>query len=172
MRVIQNDINVEAPADFVLKVSNDLERWPLMMEDYREVRVLRQEGLKIWFRLTHASGAEWTSWRLISPEGYFAIAERWDPRLPFEFMQLIWRYERIDEYSTRMIWTMAFELPSANSHEEDESESRFAEHAVRNQGRMKLFIEREWKTLASATKVDPTSAHQEQPLIGDAPVGG
>jgi aromatase len=141
MPTVRRSVTVEAPLAFTFEVSNRLEEWPRMMEDYREVEILGREGDKVFFRLHTDDGSSWVSWRVIHCDGAFAIAERHDPREPFRFMQHAWTYRSIDPGRTEMVWEMTFELADPAGGRERMACAHIAEATERNQRRMKAYIE-------------------------------
>jgi aromatase len=139
---VASSVIVDAPLRVTFEVSNRLEEWPAMM-DYADVRILRREGAKVWFRLTSADGAQWVSWRVIHPNGAFALAERQEPRAPFRFMQHVWRYRKLVPDQTEMSWEMNFELDEEHEAREDAACKHLLESTSKNQARMKAYIEAE-----------------------------
>ncbi len=141
MRSVSQSVVIDAPIDRVFALSNRVEDWPVTMDDYAGVEVLRRDGWKITFRLRHVNGTSWTSWRVVDPEARFALAERVEPRAPFKFMHHLWTYRALDGGRTEMTWTMQFELPEAQAHREEECARYLLEHSAGNQARMKKHIE-------------------------------
>lgn len=141
MPIIKNSIIINSTVENVFEISNDFKKWPDMMEEYVNIEILRREGFKIWFRLTHKSGSSWISFRVIDPDKKCIYAERHDPKHPFKYMHIIWTYEKINESSTKMTWTMSFELPDDMLFNENKWEKHLLEHTKTNQKRMKSYIE-------------------------------
>ena len=113
MQTIRQSTIINANAETVFDLSNDIESWPQIMREYTKAEIIDTEGRKIWFRLQHQSGAEWVSWRMLFPEDGFVVAERHEPRGPFRFMQLMWSYVPVSEVATRMTWEMTYELAAS-----------------------------------------------------------
>jgi aromatase len=147
MPVIRRSIIVEAPIDVTFDTSNRLTDWPHMMHDYAHVEILRDEGRKIWFKITQVNGSSWVSWRVVSPEGRFALAERHEPRHPFEFMQIIWTYLDQSPHRTEMTWEMNFELPQAAQEKLAQAIEHISAHTESNQAKMKTYIEERFRTV-------------------------
>jgi aromatase len=138
---INRSIVVNAPITKVFDISNQMDRWPEMMPEYRDAEILEaKEGRKIWFRLAHESGAEWISWRVLYPP-YVAYAERQEPKLPFKYMQIVWTYTPVGPEQTEMTWDMTFELPDEQKAEEGTWTKNMTAHTEINQTKMKTFIE-------------------------------
>jgi ribosome-associated toxin RatA of RatAB toxin-antitoxin module len=145
MPTIRRSIVVDAPVEITFDLSNRIELWPQMMEEYKQAEIVKREGRMIWFRLRHQNGISWTSWRMLYPPS-FACAERFEPKAPFKYMHIIWTYEAVGDASqTEMVWDMTFELPDDQKHKEDEWSANMLEHTQANQQRMKLYIERHVK---------------------------
>ena len=141
MPVVRRTITIDAPLPLTFEISNRLESWPEMMEDYQSVEILSREGRKVWFRLTQVDGSSWVSWRVIHPEGGFALAERHEPRAPFKFMQHVWTYRELEPRKTEMSWEMNFELPEEQQSNDARASAYMMEHAGLNQAKMKAYIE-------------------------------
>lgn len=141
MPIVCQSVAVEAPLGLTFKISNRLEDWPRMMDEYEAIEILKREGRKIWFRLSTSNGVNWVSWRVIHPAGAFALAERYEPRAPFKFMQHVWVYHELSPQRTEMTWHMNFELPDQQKEKEDEVSKYLFEHSLRNQEKMKNYIE-------------------------------
>lgn len=147
MPIVSRTVTVDAPRAFTFEVSNRLEDWPRMMDEYREVEILGSEGAKVFFRLRRDDGSSWVSWRVIHPDGAFALAERHEPRAPFRFMQHAWTYRAAGEHRTEMTWEMNFELPDGDEAKQRMVCAHLSEATERNQRRMKAYIEGCWAAL-------------------------
>lgn len=138
---INCSITVNAAIEKVFKISNQIDRWPEMMSEYKKAKILdKKEGRKIWFQLAHETGTEWVSWRVLYPP-FLAYAEREAPKLPFKYMQLIWTYKPLGPEQTEMTWDMTFELPDESKAEEEKWAEGMVAHTEANQAKMKAFIE-------------------------------
>lgn len=142
MPTLWRAIELEAPISLVFELSNRIEDWPLMMEDYVRAEIVCRMGFKIWFTLTHISGTKWTSWRVLHPASFVAVAERHEPRTPFVFMHHVWTYITLPCDRTAMTWRMDYGLPKATLKSEQECSAHLLASTVRNQLRMKGYIER------------------------------
>lgn len=110
---IENSIEINADVHRVFDVTNDIAKWPDVFNEYNAAKVISQERdgryTEIIFELTNPEGSSWRSWRLLDHRELTAIAERRDPRYPFEYMHLKWTYESVPS-GTRMTWVQDFEL--------------------------------------------------------------
>jgi aromatase len=141
MPTVRRTIIVDAPVEITFDLSNRIDLWPEMMEEYEEAEILRREGRMIWFRLRHRNGISWTSWRMLHPPD-FACAERHEPKAPFKFMHIVWTYRPAGGTGqTEMSWDMCFELPDDQKAKEDEWAASMMKHTELNQSRMKAYIE-------------------------------
>ena len=84
----KNSITIDAPYDRVFDVTNDIERWDLLFEEYKEAKVLSREGNKITFQLTTNEGNSWRSSRMLDKANKVCTAQREDPMFPFQYMNL------------------------------------------------------------------------------------
>jgi len=131
------------PAE-VFAITNDIDNWKVLFNEYGESKVLRREEAgrftKLVFRLTNNEGNEWQSWRLLDHDELVAIAQREDPLFPFQYMHLTWTYLAEDD-GTRMTWTQDFELDPAFDVPPATVVARMDAHGRDNQLRIKGLIE-------------------------------
>jgi aromatase len=141
---IQHVIHIERPPAQVFAVTNDIDKWSTLFNEYGSSRVVSREDAgrftKLVFRLKNNEGAEWQSWRILDNVDLVAIAEREEPLFPFTYMHLKWTYASVDG-GTRMTWTQDFELDPAVGMPEAEAVARMDAHGRENQKRIKGIIE-------------------------------
>jgi aromatase len=142
MPTISRTVELDAPIGIAFELSNRIEDWPLMMEDYVKAEIARKIGFKIWFTLTHISGTKWTSWRVLHPASFVAVAERHEPRAPFVFMHHVWTYSALPCERTAMTWRMTYRLLNATAKTEEECNAHLLASTEKNQLRMKSYIDR------------------------------
>lgn len=123
-----NEISIEAPLDFVWRVTNEIRDWPRLFTEYASVEVLEEEYsnvkelARIVFRLTTHPDEEgnvysWVSERCPDPATYTVRAKRIETG-PFEYMNLRWIYTQDTDGAgpphTRLRWIQDFAAkPSA-----------------------------------------------------------
>jgi aromatase len=117
-----NDIVIDAPLEFVWRVTNDIRDWPSLFTEYASAEVLEEEPGRIVFRLTtHPDDAgnvyTWVSERRPDPGTHTVHAKRIETG-PFEYMNLRWTYTPVpggsDAPGTRLRWVQDFTVkPSA-----------------------------------------------------------
>jgi aromatase len=141
---IQHSVTIARPPAEVFAVTNDIDNWSVLFDDYRESRVVRRERAgrftKLVFRLRDGEGNEWQSWRLLDHEELVAIAERQEPLFPFRYMHLRWTYTPTDG-GTLMTWTQDFEVDPDLDVPEPVVVRRMDAHGRENQRRIKELIE-------------------------------
>ena len=137
----RNSIVINAPYEKVFEASNDIARWKEFFKEYTDSVVLKKEGNKITFKLTHENGSSWTSYRLLFKEDKFAYAERKEPMAPFEFMKLIWLY-REAEGGIEMTWIQDFKMAKGAKFSDEQVEKMMNEHSQENLKRFKEIIEK------------------------------
>lgn len=141
---IQHSVLIARPPAEVFAVTNDIDNWRVLFNEYSESEVLRREEAgrftKLVFRLRNKEGGTWQSWRLLDHDELIAIAQRQTPLFPFLYMHLTWTYEAVDR-GTRMTWTQDFELDPAFEVPTDEVAIRMDAHGRENQQRIKQLIE-------------------------------
>ncbi|PEA54764.1 polyketide cyclase [Bacillus pseudomycoides] len=111
----ENGITIWRDFDTVFDLSNQIELWPQLFTEYKEAQIIEQKENEIKFRLvTHPENGKesktWTSKRIIEKDKKRAIAERIDPKFPFEFMHIKWIYKVLGNDSTQMIWIQEFKV--------------------------------------------------------------
>ncbi len=144
MPSIQHSVQIaRAPAE-VFAVTNDIDNWRVLFNEYNESEVLRREDAgrftKLVFRLRNKDGAAWQSWRLLDHQDLVAVAQRQDPLYPFRYMHLTWTYQPVDG-GTLMTWTQDFELDPGFDVPEETVVARMDAHGRDNQVRIKGLIE-------------------------------
>lgn len=141
---ITSSVTIGRPPREVFDLTNDIERWSVLFDEYHESRVTRREEAgrftKLVFRLKNPEGFEWQSWRLLDHEELVAIAERESPLFPFKYMHLKWTYQPVAE-GTFMTWTQDFEADPACGIPEGVMAERMEAHGRENQQRIKQLIE-------------------------------
>lgn len=144
MPQISHSIQIGRPPAEVFAVTNDIDNWRVLFNEYAESEVLRREEAgrftKLVFRLRNRDGAAWQSWRLLDHQDLVAVAQRQDPLYPFRFMHLTWTYQEVDG-GTEMTWTQDFELDPDFDLPEETVVARMDAHGRENQHRIKDLIE-------------------------------
>lgn len=141
---IQHSIHIARPPAEVFAVTNDIDNWRTLFNEYNESEVLRREGsgrfTKLVFRLRNKEGGSWQSWRLLDHEDLVAVAQREEPLYPFQYMHLTWTYEAVDS-GTTMTWTQDFELDPGFDAPIETVAAKMDAHGRENQERIKQLIE-------------------------------
>jgi aromatase len=110
---IQHSITISEQPHTVFEVINDIERWPVLFNEYHGAKILEREDegryTKLIFELTNEEGNCWRSVRLLDHKDLVATAEREEPLFPFLYMHLKWTCEA-DPQGTKMTWTQDFEI--------------------------------------------------------------
>ena len=133
---------INAPYDKVFDMSNDISRWKEFFKEYTDSEVLKKEGNKLVFKLTHENGRSWTSYRLLFKEDKFAYASRVEPMAPFEFMKIIWLYREV-EGGIEMTWIQDFKMAAGAKFNDEQAQKLINEHSVSNMKIFKEIIEKE-----------------------------
>jgi aromatase len=144
-----NSIVINAPYEKVFDVTNDIDRWKELFDEYKESVITKREGPpaggagnKITFRLTNQEGQSWQSWRLLFKDKMFCYAEREEPKFPFKYMKLVWLYRQVPE-GTEMIWIQHFTMDEKAKYNDTQVEGFINKHSQDNLLRMKEIIEKE-----------------------------
>jgi aromatase len=141
---ISHKIVIGRPAAEVFAITNDIDRWKELFNEYGESKVVDRQDAgrfsKITFRLRNNDGAEWQSWRILDHQDLVAVAQREAPLYPFTYMHLTWTYRATDD-GTEMTWTQDFELDPALDVPEATVVARMDAHGRENQHRIKQLLE-------------------------------
>lgn len=141
---IQHSIIIHQRPQTVFNITNDIERWPILFNEYSGARVLTREEAgrftKLVFQLRNEEGSSWRSWRLLDHQERQAIAEREDPLYPFQYMHLKWTYTQVPE-GTLMTWTQDFEMDPKFDVALSTVIERMKSHTQENQQHIKELIE-------------------------------
>jgi aromatase len=133
-----NSIVIKAPYDKVFDISNDIPRWTeLFGSEYKEARIVKEEGNRMLFQLTDDEGRSWKSWRLLFKEQYFAYAEREEPKFPFKYMKIIWLYTLTPE-GVELTWIQHFSMDEKAKFTDEQVEGFINKHSREN---LKIFKE-------------------------------
>ena len=110
---IQHSITISENPRKVFEIINEIERWPILFNEYHGAKILTREDdgryTKLIFQLTNGEGNSWRSSRLLDHKELVATAEREEPLYPFLYMHLKWTCEAAPE-GTKMTWTQDFEI--------------------------------------------------------------
>jgi len=141
---IQHSIEIRKPPAEVFAITNDIDNWKTLFNEYGHSEIVKREEAgrftRLVFRLRNLEGNEWQSWRILDHDLLMAIAERDEPLYPFRYMHLKWTYEPIAD-GTLMTWTQDFEIDPAVGIPEPEVTARMNAHGEGNQLRIKDLIE-------------------------------
>lgn len=148
---IRHSVEIKKPAAEVFAVTNDIDNWKNLFNEYGHSEVIKREEAgrftRLVFRLRNLEGSEWQSWRILDHERLMAIAERDEPLFPFIYMHLKWTYEGVGG-GTLMTWTQDFEVDPALGVPEQEVAARMDAHGKENQRRIKAFLESDARSVS------------------------
>ena len=136
----KNSITIKAPYGKVFDITNDIEKWPQLFDEYTDAKVLQREGNKITFQLTNKQGNSWRSSRILDKENKICTAQREEPMFPFQYMNLKWTYEEGDD-SVTMTWEQDFTMDPNAKFNDSQAEELINKHSVDNMERIKELIE-------------------------------
>jgi len=136
----KNTVFINAPYDLVFDISNDIERWTELFNEYTDAKVLKREGNRITFQLTNKDGKSWRSSRILDKPGHRATASREEPMFPFKYMNLTWTYVERDG-GVDMTWEQDFEMDEKAPVDNETAVQRINEHSKANMQGFKEKIE-------------------------------
>lgn len=141
---IRNTIVINADYDSVFDISNDIERWPELFDEYTDAEIIEREGNRIHFRLSHTNGNSWVSWRDLDKENGRCHAERVSPMKPFRHMYIDWEYHKIDA-GIEMVWIQDFAMDPESGISDEKARDYMNSHSQVNMQTMKRIIEEEYQ---------------------------
>ena len=108
-----NSILINAPMELVWEMTNDIQSWPELFNEYASAEILHYDGKTIRFRLTtrpDESGRHWTwvSDRTPDPQTRTVRAHRVETG-PFEYMRIYWEYTPSGD-GVAMRWVQDFTM--------------------------------------------------------------
>lgn len=149
----QASIVISGDIDQIFAITNDIERWPELFQEYHGAKVLSYDRhgrfAKIEFQLTNEEGETWQSWRILDFEERVAIAQRGTPQYPFKYMHLRWSYESTEE-GVKMTWIQDFEMDPKAPFTDKQVHQRMETHMKENQKHFKEILESQLGTTINA----------------------
>jgi aromatase len=137
-----NSIIIRKKLDDVFQITNDIEKWNILFDEYKEAKILNVEGLKITFKLTNNENETWQSSRLIDQHEKLCVAQRESPAYPFKYMQIIWTYSELPG-GTEMIWNQYFDIDEKSGIPGEKAVEMINTHSIVNMQKMKDIIEKD-----------------------------
>ncbi|MBB6556566.1 SRPBCC family protein [Nonomuraea rubra] len=109
----ENTIVISAPMDLVWSMTNDVESWPELFDEYAKTEVLHRSGDTVRFRLTmhpdeNGNAWSWVSERTADPRTRTVQAHRVETGW-FEYMNLRWEYREVPD-GVEMRWIQDFRM--------------------------------------------------------------
>jgi aromatase len=135
-----NSIVIERPIEEVFDLSNDLEQWPKVFNEYVNVKILDRTVDRLVFRMTNKQNESWRSSRYIDRAHWLVTALREDPLYPFKHMALRWIYRPVDK-GTEMVWEQFFEMDPASGVSNEIAVERVVKHSQVNMSNFKRWME-------------------------------
>jgi aromatase len=135
---------VNAPLDVVWDITNDVACWPWLFSEYASVEIIEKADDYVRFRLTTRPDAgnrswSWVSERRLDPATHSVTARRVETG-PFEYMEINWRYRRVDG-GVEMRWTQDFALKPDAPLDDAGMAERINHNTPREMARIKRLIE-------------------------------
>jgi aromatase len=149
----QASIVIDGDIDQIFAITNDIERWPELFNEYHGSKVLSYDRhnrfAKVEFQLTNEDGETWQSWRILDFQEHVAIAQRGTPMYPFKYMHLKWSYEVV-EGGVKMTWVQDFEMDSKAPFTDEQVHQRMESHMQENQKHFKEVLEHQFAAASEA----------------------
>ncbi|RJQ81697.1 SRPBCC family protein [Amycolatopsis panacis] len=110
---IENKIMIDAPLDLVWRMTNDVESWVTLFEEYASVEILGRAQDTVTFRLTTVPDEQGNVWTWVSERRTNRQAGTADARRtetgPFQHMNIHWSYQEVGS-GTEMTWCQEFAM--------------------------------------------------------------
>ncbi|GGO82168.1 SRPBCC family protein [Nonomuraea cavernae] len=109
----ENQIVIAAPMEVVWTMTNDVDNWPRLFDEYAAAEILERHGNTVRFRLTMHPDADgnawsWVSERTMDPRTRTVRAHRVETGW-FEYMNIAWDYSEVDG-GVLMRWKQDFQM--------------------------------------------------------------
>jgi len=139
-----NSIVINASMNRVWVMTNDVASWPRLFSEYADAEILREDGDTILFRLIkhpdeNGKVWSWVSERTPDVATRTVTARRVEPG-PFEYMNIRWTYEQLDD-GVRMRWVQDFAMKPTAPIDDAGMTAQINANTVREMARIKRIIE-------------------------------
>ncbi|MFF4775722.1 SRPBCC family protein [Microtetraspora fusca] len=141
-----NEIVIDAPADIVWRMTNDVPSWPELFSEYAAAEVLSRDGDTVRFRLTMHPDAEGNRWSWVSERtadpGTRTVRARRIETGWFKYMNLFWEYTEAPGGGVRMRWVQDFEMKHEAPLDDRAMADRLNHNTEIQMKRIKEIVER------------------------------
>jgi quercetin dioxygenase-like cupin family protein len=157
-----NEISIDAPMDFVWRVTNEIRDWPRLFTEYATAEILEEEATRIVFRLTthpdeQGNVYSWVSERRPDPLTHTVAARRIETG-PFEYMNLRWTYIDATDGGlprTRLRWVQDFTVKPEAPNDDAGFEDYLNRNTVIQLSAIKERLEERYAHIRSTVDVPP-----------------
>ncbi|AGL16617.1 SRPBCC family protein [Actinoplanes sp. N902-109] len=108
-----NAVVIDAPLQLVWELTNDVESWPQLFDEYASAEILSRDNGTITFRLTMHPDEQGQTWSWVSERtpdpGSHTVRARRIETGPFERMDIFWEYAEVPD-GVRMRWVQDFHM--------------------------------------------------------------
>lgn len=162
-----NTIVIDAPLDLVWTMTNDVQKWPELFDDYTAAEIIEHRGDTVRFRLTMRDAASgdvwsWISERTPDPATHTVRAKRIETGW-FEHMNIYWEYRQV-ESGIALRWVQEFHMKPDSPVELVAMTERISRNSQANMERIKEIVERAAAAETAQTATVSASAGQQ---LGD-----
>ncbi|MBO0866937.1 MAG: SRPBCC family protein [Micromonosporaceae bacterium] len=139
-----NAVVIAAPMERVWSMTNDVESWPHLFDEYAAVEVLERRGQTVRFRLTMHPDESGTAWSWVSerhadPVTRTVRAHRVETG-PFAYMNIRWEYRPVDG-GVQMRWVQDFAMKPTAPVDDATMADRINNNSRAQQQRIKTLVE-------------------------------
>jgi aromatase len=140
MAYTYNSVFIQRPIEEVFDLSNRLEEWPKVFDEYVNVKILDRTDSRIVFQMTNKENQSWRSHRVLDRAHWLVTASREEPMFPFKHMTLRWIYRPLNG-GTEMVWEQFFEMDPAANVSDEVAIDRVVRHSQVNMQNFKRWLE-------------------------------
>lgn len=120
----ENNIVILGDPTEIFDLTNDVERWNDLFDEYENIDVLKKEDNFIVFKLTTKERKSWISERRTDRDKMEVKARRIEPLFPFKRMFITWKYEKMPHnLGVVMTWIQEFDVDPECNHDVYDMES-------------------------------------------------
>ncbi len=164
-----NSVVINAPFELVWSMTNDIESWPQLFNEYSDAKVLERDDERIRFRLSTHPDADGQVWSWVSDRfpdhATKTVRAVRVEKGPFEFMNLHWEYEELPE-GTRMRWQQEFDMKPGAPKNNEQMTNHLNTATQSNMGHIKKVIEEAAQQQAGTRSVVETIPLADDDLHG------
>jgi aromatase len=146
----ENAIAIHAEMDLVWEMTNDVESWPWLFNEYASAEILERHGDTVRFRLTMHPDEQGRVWSWVSERTCDPVTRDGATRTvrahrietgPFEYMNIYWEYSTKESGDILLRWVQDFHMKPQAPVDDDAMTKRINSNSAVQLERIKHLIE-------------------------------